>query len=89
MKIKAIVFEESGGIRLSEVALSPCGRLTWLLRWRGPRRRAVDCAAMRSYGDNVGKLALGNVKLWNCENMEVWKYGNGLLRLAIAQGIIR
>ena len=32
MKIKAIVFEESGGIRLSEVALSPCGRLTWLLR---------------------------------------------------------
>lgn len=76
MKTKAIVFEEGGGIRLSEVALPPCKRLLWLLRWRGPRRRAVDRAAMRSYGNDVGKLALKNVKLWNCANMEVWKYGS-------------
>ena len=37
-----------------------------------PRRRAVDRAAMV------------NVKLWKCENMEVWKYENGLGFLSIA-----
>ena len=31
-----------------------------------PRRRAVDCAAV------------GNVKMWNCGNVKVWKYENGL-----------
>ena len=32
-----------------------------------PRRRAVDCAAV------------GNVKMWNCGSVKVWKYENGVL----------
>ncbi len=31
-----------------------------------PRRRSVDCAAV------------GNVKMWNCGSVKVWKYENGL-----------
>ena len=43
-------------------------------RLRRPCRRSVDRAAME------------NVKLWKCGNMEVWKYGNGLLVLPVAGG---
>ena len=31
-----------------------------------PRRRAVD------------RAAVGNVKMWNCGSVKVWKYENGL-----------
>ena len=37
-----------------------------------PRRRAVD------------RAAVGNVKMWNCGNVKVWKYENGLGLLSIA-----
>ena len=55
-------------------------------RWRSPCRRAVDRTSVRADGDYVGKLALGNVKLWKCENLAVWKYGNGLSVLMVAGG---
>ena len=34
--------------------------------WLRPRRRAVD------------RAAVGNVKMWNCGSVKVWKYENGL-----------
>ena len=37
-----------------------------------PRRRAVD------------RAAVGNVKMWNCGSVKVWKYENGLGLLSIA-----
>ena len=48
-----------------------------------PRRRAVDCAAMRSDGNNFRQLALrrkvagdiGIVGLWECGIMRLWDYG--------------
>ena len=62
----------------------------WLLRGcgRGPCCWAVDRATVRPDGDYVGQLALGNVKLWKCENLAVWKYGNGLSVLMIAGGCL-
>ena len=38
-----------------------------------PRRRAVD------------RAAVGNVKMWNCGSVKVWKYENGLGLLSIAR----
>ena len=37
-----------------------------------PRRRTVD------------RAAVGNVKMWNCGSVKVWKYENGLGLLSIA-----
>ena len=41
-------------------------------RWRSPCLRAVD------------RAPVGNVKMWNCGSVKVWKYENGLGLLSIA-----
>ena len=46
-------------------------------RWRGPCRRAVDCAPVRPDGDDVGQLALrrkvaGNVRIVCCRPFKMF-----------------
>ena len=61
-----------------------------------PRRRAVDCAAMRSDGNNFRQLALrreiawdiGIVGLWKCGIMRLWDYGIGLRRFQFQNSVM-
>ena len=61
------------------------GSAARLRRGGGPRRRAVDRAAVRSYWNDVGKLALRRniagdvciVGLWKCGIMRLWDCGIG------------
>ena len=61
-----------------------------------PRRRAVDRAAMRSYGNHFRQLALrwkvagdiGIVGLWKCGIMRLWDYGIGSRRFQFQNSTI-
>ena len=60
-----------------------------------PRRRAVDRAAMRSYGNHFRQLALrrkvagdiGIVGLWKCGIMRLWDYGIGSRRFQFQNSV--